>query len=131
VTLEIILQTGHAALTDAEERRLERRFQALDRRLAHFPNPVARLKLTDHREQRRVQADLRVQLGPLGGHLISHQSGDTVDHAVRLAIEDVERQLERRLAMQRGEPSYGVPSRRPERRRTTLEGGKGRGGATA
>jgi hypothetical protein len=31
---------------------------------------------------------------------------------VHLAIEDLERQLERRLAGQRGEPTYGVPSRR-------------------
>jgi hypothetical protein len=27
-------------------------------------------------------------------------------------VADVERQLERRLATQRGEPTYGVPSRR-------------------
>jgi hypothetical protein len=68
--------------------------------------------LTRHRDQRQVEVDLRVQLGTLGSHLISHQGAETVDRAVRLAVEDVERQLERQHAVQRGEPSFGVPSRR-------------------
>jgi hypothetical protein len=59
-----------------------------------------------------VAVDLRLELGPLGSHLISHQAAETADRAVRLAVEDVERQLERQLAVQRGEPSFGVPSRR-------------------
>ena len=62
--------------------------------------------------QRRVTADLRVQLGPLAAHLISHQAAESADLAARLAVEDVERQLERRLAKQRGQPTYSVPSRR-------------------
>jgi hypothetical protein len=37
---------------------------------------------------------------------------ETADRAVHLAVRDVERQLERRHATQRGEPTYGVPSRR-------------------
>lgn len=53
-----------------------------------------------------------MKLSPLGSHLISHQGAETVDRAVRIAVEDVERQLEREHAMQRGEPSFGVPSRR-------------------
>jgi hypothetical protein len=59
-----------------------------------------------------MEVDLRVQLGPLGAHLVSHQRAGTTAHAVRLAVEDVERQLERRHADQRGEASFGVPSRR-------------------
>jgi hypothetical protein len=82
------------------------------------PTPLAELVLTAHPMQRRVEADLRVRLTPLGAHIVSHQAAPTTDQAVRLAVEDVERDLERKHAEQRGEPSYGVPSRRPWRWRT-------------
>ena len=55
---------------------------------------------------------LRVQLGPLGPTLTSSQAASTPDRAAHLAIQAVERQLERLVAVQRGEPTYGVPSRR-------------------
>jgi hypothetical protein len=54
----------------------------------------------------------RVQLGPLGPTLASSQAAPTPDRAAHLAIQAIERQLERLVAGQRGEPSYGVPSRR-------------------
>jgi len=44
--------------------------------------------------------------------LISHQVDETLHRAARRAIADAERELERRLAKQRGEPSFGIPSRR-------------------
>jgi hypothetical protein len=59
-----------------------------------------------------VSASLRLQLGPLGPTLASVQHAQTPDRAARLAIQAIERQLERMVAGQRGESSFGVPSRR-------------------
>lgn len=112
MALETIIRTSGVSLSSSDERRVQHRLDALERRLIHHPDPKASLMLTRHREQRQVEVDLRVELGPLGSHLISHQGAETVDRAVHLAIEDVERQLERKHAAQRGEPSFGVPSRR-------------------
>jgi ribosome-associated translation inhibitor RaiA len=112
VPLETIVRTQGLSLTQVQERRVQHQFDALQRRLVHHPEPTAVLVLTGHKNQRQVQADLRVEMGPLGGHLISHQQAETVDRAVHLAIADVERQLERQHAAQSGEPSFGVPSRR-------------------
>jgi hypothetical protein len=100
-----------------DEQRIEHQLDALEQRLMHHPAPIAELVLTGHAMQRRVQADLRIQLSPLGAHVVSHQSAPSTDQAVRLAVEDVERALEHKHADQRGEPSFGVPSRRPWRRR--------------
>jgi ribosome-associated translation inhibitor RaiA len=110
--LERIIRVSGLSLTEADERRIQHQLDGLERRLVHHPEPRAVLVFAGHENQRRVQVDLRVELGPLGGHLISHQQAETADRAVRLAIADVERQLERQHAAQRGEPSFGVPSRR-------------------
>jgi ribosome-associated translation inhibitor RaiA len=112
MALETKVKLHGLTLTGAEERRVHKRLHALERRLIHRPEPTAELGLRPHGAQRQVQADLRLTLGPLGPRLVSHQTAETADHAVRLAIEDVERQLERRQARQRGEQTYGVPSRR-------------------
>jgi ribosome-associated translation inhibitor RaiA len=112
VPLETTVRTTGLTLTKIDERRVQHHLDGLERRLVHHPEPTAVLVLTGFTNQRRVEADLRVQLGPLGGHLISHQQAETVDRAVRLAMADVERQLERQHAAQSGEPSFGVPSRR-------------------
>jgi ribosome-associated translation inhibitor RaiA len=112
MALEIKLQLHGLALTGAEERRILRHLHALEQRLVHRPEPTAELVLRQYGAQRQVRVDLRVQLAPLGPHLVSHQAAETADRAIRLAVEDVERQLERRQAAQRGEPTYGVPSRR-------------------
>jgi ribosome-associated translation inhibitor RaiA len=125
VTLGITLETHDCPLGPDEERHIRHHLERLGQRLTHFPEPLASVHLKRHELQRQVEVDLRVELGPLGAHLISHQSAETAVHAVRLAVEDVERQLERRLAKQRGEHSYGVPSRRlpkaerPHPRKTT------------
>jgi hypothetical protein len=115
--LERKLQTRGLSLTDVDEQRIRHHLDALERRLVHHPEPVAGLVLAGHPMQRQVEAHLRVRLTPLGAHLVSHQAAATTDQAVRLAVEDVERELERKHAEQRGEPSFGVPSRRPWRRR--------------
>lgn len=112
MALDFIVQTRRTTITRAEEERLRKKMAGLEERLVHFPEPIARVTIERHEEQRRTTVDLRVQLGPHAGHLISHQAAETLDLAARLATEDVERQLERRLAVQRGEPTFGVPSRR-------------------
>jgi hypothetical protein len=112
MTLEIKLRVQGLALSDDEDRQIQRQLRGLERRLIHRSEPIAELVLEQHRGPRQVEADLRVLLGSLGPQLISHQSAETAGHAVRLAVEDVERQLERRQATQRGEPTFAVPSRR-------------------
>ncbi len=99
-------------LTDAQERRIRRHLGALEHRLEKRPEATALLALEEHRARRQVEADLHVRLGPLGPSLVSHQAAETADRAARLAVEDVQRQLERQVARQRGEPTFGVPSRR-------------------
>jgi ribosome-associated translation inhibitor RaiA len=110
--LKTILELGDVALTEVEERRIRRKLETLGRRLTHHPEPIAEVVLDAHPARQQVEAKVRVRLGPLGGHLVSLQAAGTADRAVRLAIGDLERQLDRRLAGQRGEPTYGVPSRR-------------------
>jgi ribosome-associated translation inhibitor RaiA len=109
MVLKTIIRTSGLSLNSSDERRVQHQLDALERRLIHHPEPTASLMLTRHRDQRQIEVDLRVQLGPLGSHLISHQGAETIDRAVRLAVEDVERQLERQHAVQRGEPTFGVP----------------------
>jgi hypothetical protein len=110
--LRTTLNLGDLTLTELEERRIRRQLEGLGRRLARHPQPSADIVLRPHPGQRQTRADMRVQLGSLGPHLVSHQLARTPDRAVRLAVDDIQRQLERRLAQQRGEPSYAVPSRR-------------------
>jgi hypothetical protein len=40
-----------------------------------------------------VEARVRLRVGHLGGHLVSRAVGGSADHAVRLAIAKLERQL--------------------------------------
>ncbi len=110
--LETILRTQGFILTPAEEAKIRRHLRRLERRLVKRPAPTAALVLKGHTQRREIEADLRVQVGPLARHLLSHQLAETPDRAVRLVVEDVERQLERVAAAQRGEPAFGVPSRR-------------------
>ncbi len=102
-------------LDDPERDKMLHQITVLERRLGAEPEPKLEVTLLYHPEQRRVQADFRLLLNPLGSHLISHQSAQTPEQVVRLAVKDLERQLERRHASQRQEPSYGVPSRREPR----------------
>lgn len=99
-------------LTRLEEERIGRQVQSLEKRIANFPDPRLELAFDEQQNPRVVKIDLRLALGPLGGHLVSHQEGPSADVASKAAFGDIKRQLERRLANQRGEASYGVPSRR-------------------
>jgi ribosome-associated translation inhibitor RaiA len=108
----IQIHRGSLDLSTNREERVMRHLQSLERRLGRFPDPVATLRFTDHPARREVEVDLRLELVPKGTHILSHQTAETADHAVRLAVEDVERQLEKQLASMRGEESWGVPSRR-------------------
>jgi hypothetical protein len=130
MTLKTQLTVDGVALSETDRRRLERRLRALERRLVHHPDPAAALVLRPYPGGREVEADLRVQLGPLGRHLVSRRAAETAAHAVRLAAEDVERQLERQHAAQRGEPTFGVPSRRLPARLRPHPPGTGAGAAT-
>ncbi len=116
MTLSIQLNLQGLELAELDQRRVRAHLQSLERRLADRPQPAAVLVLHHHVNQRRFAADLRIQLGPLGPTLVSHQAAETPDHATRLAVEDVERQLERRTSEQRGDSAFGVPSRREPRR---------------
>jgi ribosome-associated translation inhibitor RaiA len=112
MTMQIELRTRNCPLSPQEEKRVRHQLDALGHRVEQFPEPHATLDLKEHGTQRRVTADLRLQLGPQAQHLISHQAAETPDHAVVLAVQDVERQLERVLSSMRGDAAFGVPSRR-------------------
>jgi hypothetical protein len=112
MTLTISLERHDVALSAAQEQRVRHHLAALGRRLEGRPEPIAILSFSGPSRQQQIQASLRVQLGPLGPTLISSQAAPTPDRAAHLAIQAVERQLERLVSGQRGEPSYGVPSRR-------------------
>jgi hypothetical protein len=112
MTLTITLERHGVPLSAAQEQRVHRHLAALGKRLERRPEPIAVLAFSGPNGQREITANLRVQLGPLGPTLTSSQAAPTPDQAAHLAIQAVERQLERLVAGQRGEPSYGVPSRR-------------------
>jgi len=110
--LETKLDTNGMRLDAVVERRIRHHLEALGRRLAKRAAPVAVLVLRERMGARAVEAHLRLQLEPLGVHLVAHQAAETPDRAVRLAVEDVQRQLERHTSGQRAEHTFGVPSRR-------------------
>jgi hypothetical protein len=112
MTLTVSLERHGVPLSAVQEDRIRHHLAALERRLARRPGPIAVLALTGPNARHEIVASLRVQLGPLGPTLTSSQTATTPDAAARLAIFAVERQLERMVAVQRGEPSYSVPSRR-------------------
>jgi hypothetical protein len=114
--LSVQLDLQGLTLPDVDQRRMRSHLRSLERRLKNRPEPAAVLVLRQHAGQRRVTSDLRVQLGPLGPTLISHQAAETPDLAIKRAVEDVERELERHVSIQQGESSFGVPSRREPRR---------------
>ncbi|MCC7370856.1 MAG: hypothetical protein IT306_20755 [Chloroflexi bacterium] len=112
MALTTTLERHGVSLNREQEQRIGHHLEALARRLANRPEPKAVLGFSGPNSHHEIVASLRVQLGPLGPTLTSSQAAATPDAAARLAIHAVERQLERMVAVQRGEPSYGVPSRR-------------------
>jgi ribosome-associated translation inhibitor RaiA len=99
--------------TEEEMRRIEQRLEGLEKRLVHRPDPRLHLVLEQHPQQRRSTVELSVSVARHGRTLVSHQAAETAELAVKLAVDDVARQLERVQATQEGQPSWGVPSRRP------------------
>lgn len=110
--LTISMERHGVPLNATQEARVYHHLTALERRLEHRPEPIAVLKFTGPNSHHEIVASLRVQLGPFGPTLVSDQTATTPDAAARLAVHAIERQLERLVSGQRGEPSYGVPSRR-------------------
>lgn len=106
------LLTPKTHLSPDAEKRVQRYLDGLERRLTKFHNHTVTLTVRDRSTERRFTADALVALGVDGVELVSHNNGETAEQAARLAVEDIERQLERYVATLRGEPSFGTPSRR-------------------
>ncbi len=106
------IETRGFALDEIQNRHIHHQLDRLDQRLVHRSEPSTSLLLKSSDMRRQIDADLRLRLSPKGPTLVSHQTADTAEHVVRLAVEDVDRQLERRVEAQRGSASFGVPSRR-------------------
>jgi hypothetical protein len=113
--MPVELHTPKTELSQDSEKRIQRHVAGLERRLINFPTALISLTVRDRATERRHTVDLRVNLGVDGDVLVSHQSGDSAEHATRLAVEDVQRQLERYVSGLRGEAAYGTPSRREPR----------------
>jgi ribosome-associated translation inhibitor RaiA len=113
--MPVELHTPRTRLSPDSEKRIQRHIAGLERRLVNFANPLISITIKDRVTERRHTADIRLQLGVDGVELLSHNEGESAEHAARLAIEDIERQLERYMSTLRGEATYGTPSRREPR----------------
>lgn len=131
MTLTVSLERHGVPLSRVQEERIRHHLAALERRLARRPEPIAVLTLSGPNTRQEITANLRVLLGPLGPTLTSSQSATAPDAAARLAVHAVERQLERMVAGQRGEHSYGVPSRRRMGNAADLSNGSGEDATTS
>lgn len=106
------------ALTEVEQKRIDRSLDALGKRLASFNNPSIELTLAPSKQPASVDATLRVVLGVRDTVLRSTETSRTADHAAKLACDDIKKQLEKTVAELRGADTYGSPSRRnPEHMR--------------
>lgn len=99
-------------LTDVEQKRIDHSLEGISKRLVKFNNPSIDLTLTESRQPGSVDASLRVVLGVRDTTLRSTETAKTADQAVKLACDDIKKQLEKVVADLRGEESYGTPSRR-------------------
>lgn len=99
-------------LTDVEQKRIDRSLEALAKRLEKFNNPRIELALEKATQPGSIDATLKVMLGVRDTTLRSTETSRTADHAVKLACDDVKKQLERTMSDLRGTDSYGTPSRR-------------------
>lgn len=110
VSPTIINRSGE--LTDIEQKRIEHSLDSLAKRLDKFNNAEIDLALDKAKQQGSVDATLKVVLGVRDTILRSAETSRTADHAVKLACDDVKKQLERVVADLRGADSFGTPSRR-------------------
>ncbi len=110
VTPTIVNRTGE--LTEVEQKRIDHSLEAIGKRLANFSNPSIDLTLANSKEAGSIDATLRVGLGVRDIILRSTDTSRTADHAVKLACDDIKKQLEKAVAELRGADTYGIPSRR-------------------
>jgi ribosome-associated translation inhibitor RaiA len=113
--MPIELKTPKTTLSSDSERRISRHLERLERRLVNFNSAEVAVTVKDRATERRYTADVHLRPGVDSTDLISHQQGDSPEQAVRQAVEDIERQLERYIATLRGEAAFGTPSRREPR----------------
>ncbi len=99
-------------LTEVEQKRIDRSLESIGKRLASFSNPSIDLTLATSKQPDSVDATLRVVLGVRDMVLRSTETSRTPDHAVKLACDDVKKQLEKAVAELRGADTFGTPSRR-------------------
>jgi ribosome-associated translation inhibitor RaiA len=110
------------ALTEVEQKRIGHSLDSIARRLSNFTNPTIDLTLATSERPGSIDATVRVMLGVRGTTLRSTETASTADHAVKLACDDIKKQLEKTVAELRGADTYGVPSRRdPEHLRPALQ----------
>jgi ribosome-associated translation inhibitor RaiA len=110
--MPIDLTTPRTHLSPETTKRIQHHLDSLDRRLGKFTNATTTVSVRERATERRYTADIRLAPGVDSVELVSHQSAETPEAASRLAVEDIERQLERFVATLRGESTYGTPSRR-------------------
>ncbi len=110
VSPTIVNRSGE--LSDVEQKRIDRTLESVAKRLDKFANPEIDLTLEKSTLAGSVDATLRVVLGVRDTTLRSTETSRTADNAVKLAADDVKKQLERVVADLRGADSYGTPSRR-------------------
>lgn len=111
VTPTIVNRSGE--LTDVEQKRIERSLESIAKRLTNFTNPAVDVTLSPSKQVAgSVDAAVRVVLGVRDTTLRSTETSRTADHAVKLACDDIKKQLEKAVAELRGEDTFGSPSRR-------------------
>ncbi|MEZ4531241.1 MAG: HPF/RaiA family ribosome-associated protein [Thermomicrobiales bacterium] len=110
VTPTIVNRAG--ALSDVEQKRIDRSLEGIAKRLASFTNPSIDVTISPSKQPASVDASMRVVLGVRDTVLRSSETSRTADHAVKLACDDIKRQLEKTMADLRGADTYGTPSRR-------------------
>jgi ribosome-associated translation inhibitor RaiA len=112
MTVASTITNRSGELTEVEQKRIDRSLDSLAKRLTNFSNPSVDLTLEKAKLAGSVDATLRVVLGVRDIVLRSTETSRPADHAVKLACDDIKRQLERTVSDLRGSPSYGIPSRR-------------------
>lgn len=99
-------------LNDVERKRVDRSLESLAKRLDNFSNPQIDLTIERAKQSGSVDATIKVVLGVRDTILRSTETARTADHAVKLACDDIKKQLERTVSDLRGMDTYGTPSRR-------------------
>ncbi|MDQ6675198.1 MAG: hypothetical protein M3069_31430 [Chloroflexota bacterium] len=115
MTLSIQLEVQGLTLPDVDRRRSRAQLRSLERRLKERPELTSVFVLRQHADQWRVEADRRVELGPLGPTPVSHPAAETADVAIRRAVEDIDREPRAARAARRPAflPQFNAAERLP------------------